>query len=421
MFSILLRTGVAGLARGVSAIVGITLTASVTRFLGADAAGLFLLGLSLLMCLSVVFRLGLDEVVLRAMGSESLSPAAQVKLNTGLVWIVLVSVPFSCVAFLLSDGISVVVFRKPEFAVILEYCLLALPPIALFMLLSSAFQGVQRVVAVVVFQNLGVGVTFLSLFALFFVFSSRSVTAETAAALYFCSALLVLGFGLWLWFRQPQTAFFLPIIKNTEIWQSSSKMWVASIMSMGAAYAAVLIAGAYVPSVELAYLVAAHRTAALVAFVLVVVNTVVVPQYSRLWNEGDLLAIKRLAKNSSQAMLALALPIVIAIVLFSDAIMRFFGEDFESGAHLLVIIAVGQLINVATGSVSFLLTMTGHERDIRNLAMVSGPITVACALWLIAIWGVSGAAYAMALGLTVHNLGALWMVRRRLGFYPLGW
>ncbi|MDC1117185.1 polysaccharide biosynthesis C-terminal domain-containing protein, partial [Luminiphilus sp.] len=81
----------------------------------------------------------------------------------------------------------------------------------------------------------------------------------------------------------------------------------------------------------------------------------------------------------------------------------------------------GQLINVATGSVSFLLTMTGHERDIRNLAMVSGPITVACALWLIAIWGVSGAAYAMALGLTVHNLGALWMVRRRLGFYPLGW
>ena len=77
--------------------------------------------------------------------------------------------------------------------------------------------------------------------------------------------------------------------------------------------------------------------------------------------------------------------IVIAMVLFSGVIMRFFGAGFESGAGLLVIIAVGQLINVATGSVSFLLNMTGHERDMRNVTMLSGPVTIVCALWF-SLW-----------------------------------
>ena len=171
MSPMLVKAAIAGLAKGVAAIVGITLTAILARVLGADEAGLFFLGLSLLMGLSVVFRLGLDDLVLRAMGAEYLSVACQSKLNTGLIWIVLATVPFSLVTFLFADAISVTVFKKPEFAVVLEYCMLALPATSLFMLLASAFQGVHRVVAVVVFQNLGVSVIFLTLFALLFILS----------------------------------------------------------------------------------------------------------------------------------------------------------------------------------------------------------------------------------------------------------
>ena len=88
MSPMLVKAAIAGLAKGVAAIVGITLTAILARVLGADEAGLFFLGLSLLMGLSVVFRLGLDDLVLRAMGAEYLSVACQSKLNTGLIWIV---------------------------------------------------------------------------------------------------------------------------------------------------------------------------------------------------------------------------------------------------------------------------------------------------------------------------------------------
>ena len=93
MSPMLVKAAIAGLAKGVAAIVGITLTAILARVLGADEAGLFFLGLSLLMGLSVVFRLGLDDLVLRAMGAEYLSVACQSKLNTGLIWIVVATEP----------------------------------------------------------------------------------------------------------------------------------------------------------------------------------------------------------------------------------------------------------------------------------------------------------------------------------------
>jgi O-antigen/teichoic acid export membrane protein len=414
------KTLVAGVAKALAALVGFALMSVVTRVLGAEESGLFLLGLSLLTALSIFFRLGLNNLVLRAVGAESLSQSAQSMLNTGLVWIVLASVPFSLLVYLFAGVIAATIFNKPEFSVVLQYCMLALPAMALFMLLSSAFQGLHRVFAVVVFQNLGISFSFIVLFLLLVAVNPRLLSAESAAAIYSLSAFLLLTIGLWLWFRQVEAKFFLPKLINAEVWSISSSMWVANIMALAVGYSGIMVAGSHIPTDELAYLIVAQRTALLISLVLVVVNMVVAPRYSRLWNEGDVAAMRHLAKLSTRAMLALALPVVVLMSVFSEFIMGIFGEGFEKGAHLLVIIAVGQLINVATGSVGFLLNMTGHERDMRNVTMFSGPVTIVCAVWFTAGWGVVGAAYATALGLSLQNLVALWMVRRRLGFWPLG-
>jgi O-antigen/teichoic acid export membrane protein len=420
MSSLLIKTATAGLVKCGAAVAGFALTAIIGRVLGADESGLFFLGFSLLAALSIFFRLGLDNVVLRAIGTESLSCDAQSKLNTGLVWIALVTVCFAFLAYSFAEVISAEIFNKPDFSVVLQYCTLALPAMAIFMLLSRAFQGLHRVVLTVVFQNLGISLLFIFSFTVLFEVAPELLSAEAAAAIYAFSAVIILFVGLWLWFRQIEARFVFPRIKNPEIWSASSNMWVASTMGLAVGYAGILVAGTYVESSELAYLVAAHRTAGLVSFVLVVVNMVLAPRYSRLWNECDVAAVRSLAKLSTRTLLALALPVVVLMSVFSELIMGIFGEGFEHGAQLLVVIAMGQLINVATGSVGILLNMTGHERDMRNVTMFSGPLTIVCAVWFTASWGVLGAAYATALGLSLQNLGALWMVRKRLGFWPLG-
>jgi O-antigen/teichoic acid export membrane protein len=158
----------------------------------------------------------------------------------------------------------------------------------------------------------------------------------------------------------------------------------------------------------------------LTSFVLVVINMVVAPRYARLWKEGNIAQIKRLAILTTRGMIFLALPVVLTMFVLSDLIMSLFGDGFEKASLLLKIMVIGQCINVTTGSVGYLLNMSGHERDYRRVTLFSGPLTIVCSLLFTYSWGTTGAALAIAVGVSAQNLGALVMVKRRLGFWPMG-
>jgi O-antigen/teichoic acid export membrane protein len=54
-------------------------------------------------------------------------------------------------------------------------------------------------------------------------------------------------------------------------------------------------------------------------------------------------------------------------------LLGLYGEAFRSGASVLVVLAIGQIVNGATGPVGYLLNMTGHERtNARILSWVVG-------------------------------------------------
>ena len=119
-------------------------------------------------------------------------------------------------------------------------------------------------------------------------------------------------------------------------------------------------------------------------------------------------------------MIAIVLPVVAVMIVFPEFVMGLFGKGFEQGALLLTIMAIGQFINVATGSVGYLLNMSGHEKDFRRVTFFAGPLTIILALAFTHYWGALGAASATAIGLSVQNLLALAMVKKRLGFWPIG-
>ena len=118
-------------------------------------------------------------------------------------------------------------------------------------------------------------------------------------------------------------------------------------------------------------------------------------------------------------MALMAFPMVIVFVSVPEHIMRLFGDDFEKAAGLLTVMAVGQFINVSTGCVGYLLSMSGHDKDFRRVTFVSGPIAIFLSFFLTDYYGVLGAAYATALSLSIHNFLAFYMVKKRLGFWPI--
>lgn len=415
-----MKTVMAAAMKGCAAVVAFVLTVVVARVMGAEQAGLFLFGFAMLAALTSFFRLGLDHVILRLVGSEGVSAVAQKKLNQGLLWVLITSVPFAALMFLFVDVIASEVFNKPELAIVLRWVVLALPAMTLFLLLAFAFQGLHRIVMTVLCQGLGLSALFLLFFSLVFWCWPGRLNAEYAAMLYSLCAFIVCVLALCFWFAQDGVNFSVQSICDKELWRASSNLWAAANMSLLVQWSGVLVAGAYVATEELAYLSAAQRTVMLASFVLMVVNMVVAPRYAKLWREGNVKEVQRLAKLSTRGMIVLVLPVVVFMVTFPEWIMGWFGGGFEQGAALLVVMALGQFVNVATGSVGYLLTMSGHERDFRKVTFFSGPLTIVCAFIFIDQWGVLGAAYATALGLSTQNLLALLMVKRRMGFWPIG-
>uniref|UniRef100_UPI003917263A polysaccharide biosynthesis C-terminal domain-containing protein n=1 Tax=Tamilnaduibacter salinus TaxID=1484056 RepID=UPI003917263A len=85
----------------------------------------------------------------------------------------------------------------------------------------------------------------------------------------------------------------------------------------------------------------------------------------------------------------------------------------------LIVLAGGQFVNVVSGSVGYLLTMTGHERELR-LNMLVGAITcLTLSLLLIPKYEILGGAIATSISIALQNLLGVFQVNRLLGFNTL--
>jgi O-antigen/teichoic acid export membrane protein len=415
----LIKLAFAAGAKTAAAFAAFALTALVTRNMPNDEAGLFLLGFSILAVLSIFFRLGLDNVILRFLSAYGTDAFAQEKLNRGLLWVASVVIPSTALGMFFSEQIATHIFNKPAFGPVLFWMLLALPAMAVFMLLAMAFQAQHRVVITTIFQNLGISTVFVAAFGYLWVEQPEVLNAITAAQIYAGAAGIIFLAALITWFSQKGISFNVTSYKDKELTTASTNLWVASNMSLITVWAGILIAGAMVPAEELAQLSAAQRTANLVSFALMIVNMVVAPRYAHMWKSGDMAGIRRLAKWSTRGMVIMVAPIVVIMLLFSELIMSLFGDSYVAAGALLAIMVVGQFINVATGSVVYLLNMSGCEKEYRQVTMWSGPIIIIFSIVLVNIWGVLGAAIAIALGVSLKNIGALFMVKKKLGFFPI--
>ena len=86
---------------------------------------------------------------------------------------------------------------------------------------------------------------------------------------------------------------------------------------------------------------------------------------------------------------------------------------------MLVVLAIGQFINVSTGSVGFVLIMAGNERLARNNTLLAATVSLVLNVLLIPPLGALGAAIATAASIASLNLSAAYLVKRRLGILTI--
>lgn len=167
---------------------------------------------------------------------------------------------------------------------------------------------------------------------------------------------------------------------------------------------------------EVALYGAAKRMARLVGVPLVALTLVVPPIVADLHARGEHARLQRLLRGAATLAGIPAVLVAVPCLVLSDSILSVvFGPFFAEAGILLKILCFERLAAVCVGPCILVLTMTGHERDVLVVVVVSGLISLGAILvggWLGGLLGIAGA--FTAAGVIREGL-SWWLVWYRLG------
>lgn len=411
--------------RVLSALSAFLMNLTVARVLGIENAGYFLLALSIITFLSTIGRCGFDNLVLRysgiSSGDNNTILSRDVLKKTLLVCFVFSSL-ISIGLIIFSEVISAALLSKPE----LKWTLVSIAPglvgVSIFTLLAMALQGLRRTILSVFVLNISVNVVFILITISGFVKSSTD-----ASVAFSVSALLtaIIGGLIYLSIARKrksiddETLAQQKTIEWGTIVTTAIPLWTVVVMSQFVQWSGQFLSAGYVPAEDIARFAVAQRTSMLTSFALMAVNLVVAPRFAALYHSGKLSELRRLAIMSTRLVIIGAAPMVLAVVLFPSWIMGFFGEGFYTSGGLLQILTIGQLVSVLTGSAGYLLMMSGHERDVQKVFLVSSPLIFILIMTMTPLWGIVGTAWATSITISIQSLITVYYVKLRLGFYSL--
>lgn len=164
--------------------------------------------------------------------------------------------------------------------------------------------------------------------------------------------------------------------------------------------------------------VLASTLSAFIPIILQSVNQIFAPVIADLHAQGRKEVLQKLFQTLTKWVLGLSFPLACVLIVFAPRLMRIFGPDFESGWPVLVIGAVGQLVNCGVGSVGFLLLMSGNQKRLIKVQFTMTVVSVVTNLTLIPVLGLVGAALASACVNVGGNVWNLFEVRKALGISP---
>ncbi len=400
------------------AALSFLLNVVLARVLGASGAGAFFLAFTALTVASLVGRLGLDNALLRFSGafagSDEWERVAGVE-RTGIRLALVGSVAAALAVVLLSGWLARDLFRSPDLVLPIRILALAVVPFALSRLYGELLKGVSRVRSAVLVQNVLVPVVALPLILLM----GREWDVPGATLAYLVASGMAAVIGWWLWRRAvpagpPERSFPVGRLLRT----SFPLFWVAGL-DLVMRSVDVIALGTWWSTEEVGVYGVAARVSLLTSYVLVSVNAVAAPRFAALHARGEPDRLEGFARKATLLIALLTLPALLLLLAVPASVLGLFGSEFRAGAGALTVLIAGQLVNVATGPVGYLLMMSGHEKLMRNNVAAAAVLNVLLNVVLVPPFGIMGAAVATAVSLAVMNVVSAVLVHRALGILTL--
>ena len=417
----LVRGGVgSAIVMVINRLLMLMLAIVLSRELGAEGYGIYVYALALMNLLLIPSGLGMSTLLVREVAANQarqewsyfhgiLLRSHQTVFVASIIMVGLAML----VLWLLSDKIVVNQVQTIFFMIVL------FPLVALRRTITGALRGMQHVVKSQSVEMLFRPALTLLGVGILFTFIPGMRTPQHAMAIQLVATMVVLFIAAVVLYRYiPQSVYAATPKYKTGQWLTSA-MPFAFIGATGFinSQTDILMLGIFRSQAEVGIYSIATQGAALVAFGLQVARPLIAPQFARFYAQGGQVHLQKLLKVSGKVIFLVALPIASIFIIAGGTLAGWvFGAEFAQCHMSLAILAFGQLVNASMGAVAVLLNMTGHERDVVRIMLITGGVNVVLNLLLIPFFGMEGAACATAFSLILSRIMLYRIVRNQIGF-----
>lgn len=174
------------------------------------------------------------------------------------------------------------------------------------------------------------------------------------------------------------------------------------------------IMGVYYDESEVGVYNVAVKITTLSVFSLQAINSILAPKIAKFYASGDREIYLNLVQFSTKINFFITLGIVALLVVFNAFLLDLFGDGFQSGFSILIILCIGQLINSLSGSVGVIMQMIGEQNQYQRFIVMALAINLVLTFILTPIYAGIGASVATVFSMIFWNIaGAIYLKKKK--------
>lgn len=406
-----------GIGRGLDFVKQIAMA----RLLGPELFGFYAIGWNFLRIFGVLVPLGLHNGVVHFATQYWRKDNGSIKSIVGRAILIsfLIGWAVSIFLFIIAPWLTAELFKEPGFLPYFRVFILMLPFMGALRVAANASRISQRMQYAILSEEIAQSIVNILLFVVFYALGWQLWGAIVSTVLSFAVAFFVSLYYLRKLFPHAYRTSARSVVTNRTLLTYSIPTALAGIFSVIISRVDRIFLGYFWPASDVGIYQAAAQISVIMALILNAFNMILTPMIADLYHKQDMAKLEELFRINTKWGIYCVVPVVLVILFSAEDVMQvLFGIEYIAGSTALILLTIGQFINIATGATGMLLIMTNHQGYWFKLSMVIMIVNLILNLTLIPRWGMNGAALATAMTVGGLFLIGLLIVRMVLRIWP---
>ena len=395
-------------------IVNIYLSIILTNyFLNEEDFGLLNISIKICHFLMILSVFGNKQLLIRDSSNLKLSKSKVDKEFTKSLFITLI---FSFILiftfYFFSNFITDIIFQKPNIRPILLIFLIGIFFQAITTLFSGYLISIEKIWQGTIYEQV-LSIFIVFLFLLSSIILDVKLNIIEIAYLYLISRLITF-LSLIIFYKSISLNFNFTYKSIVDKIKYSVPFIFNKISTLVFTNLDILIIGMTLPLNDIALYSIVSRLALLITFPSQIIQNSISPKISKFYSNSSFISIKKLVQKTTKLLLMLSILLVLLNIVFGEFILSFWGEFYTKGYMVLIILSLGQLINLVFSTTGPLLSMTKNHEYLSKINLYFLPLSLFVMFFSSLFFGLIGHSFAMLLLIILINVWKLYYVRLKL-------